>query len=235
MERHGCRKAVGAQLILIEAAVESLESALAGERAGADRIELCANLSDGGTTPSAGLIAAVVGQIELPVFAMIRPRGGGFVYSDDEIDAMTRDIEHVGRTGIAGIVTGVLTPDARVDVERTRTLVNAAAGLPVTFHRAFDSAANLPDALEQLIQIGVSRVLTSGGAPTALEGASVIAALVDQARERIAIMAGGGIREYNVRDVIARTGVREVHSRLVDETGMRGLVDEIGTIPSVSS
>jgi copper homeostasis protein len=166
---------------------------------------------------------------------MIRPRGGAFVYSDDEIDAMTRDIEHVGSTGIAGIVTGVLTPDARVDVERTRTLVNAAAGLPVTFHRAFDSAANLPDALEQLIQIGVSRVLTSGGAPTALEGASVIAALVDQARERIAIMAGGGIREYNVRDVIARTGVREVHSRLVDETGMRGLVDEIGTIPSVSS
>jgi copper homeostasis protein len=235
MERHGRRKAMGAQPILIEAAVESPESALAAERAGADRIELCANLNDGGTTPSAGLIAAVLNQIQLPVFVMIRPRGGGFVYSDDEIDAMTRDIERVGSTGIAGIVTGVLTPDARVDVERTSTLVHAAAGLPVTFHRAFDSTANLPGALEQLIQIGVSRVLTSGGAPTASEGASVIAALVGQARERIAIIAGGGIREHNVRDVIARTGVREVHSRLVDEIGMRRLVDEIGTSPGVSS
>jgi copper homeostasis protein len=159
------------------------------------------------------LVAAVLDKTTLPVFAMIRPRGGGFVYSDDEIEEMLRDIEHVRRTRVAGIVTGVLTPDARVDVKRTRVLVSAAAGLPVTFHKAFDSTANLPEALEQLIRVGVSRVLTSGGAPTAFEGASAIADLVGQARDRIAIIAGGGIRDHNVRELIVRTGVREVHAR----------------------
>jgi copper homeostasis protein len=213
MERHGGRKTIGAQPILIEAAVESLESALAAEGAGANRIELCANLRVGGTTPDASLIAAVLDATNLPVFVMIRPRGGGFVYSDDEIKQMLRDVEHARTTRVAGIVTGVLNPHARVDVERTRVLVSAASGLPVTFHKAFDSTANLPEALEQLIQIGVSRVLTSGGSPTALEGASTIADLVDQARDRIAIIAGGGIREHNVRELIVRTGVREVHAR----------------------
>ena len=216
-------------MTLVEAAVETLDSALAAERAGADRIELCDNLSDGGTTPSEGLIAAVAERTQIPVVVLIRPRAGGFVFSDDEIDAMSRDIERARTMGIAGIVTGALTPDGRVDVERTRTLVNATAGLPVTFHRAFDSTANLPNALEQLIDLGVSRVLTSGGAATALEGAPVIAALVDQARERIAIMAGGGIREHKVRDVIARTGVREVHARLVDEVRMRNLIDVVSS------
>ena len=222
MERHRSRKAIGAQPILIEAAVESLESALAAEGAGANRIELCANLSVGGITPGVSLIEAVLDETKLAVFVMIRPRGGGFVYSDDEIEAMLRDIEHVGSTRVAGIVIGALTPDARVDVGRTRTLVNAASGLPVTFHRAFDSTDSLPDALEQLIQLGVSRVLTSGGAPTALEGASSIADLVDRARDRIAIIAGGGVREHNVRELIARTGVREVHAREV-----RGIRDAL--------
>jgi copper homeostasis protein len=222
-------------VILVEAAVETLESALAAERDGADRIELCANLSVGGTTPSAGSIAAVVGEIELPVFVMIRSRGGGFIYTDEDIDAMTRDIEVARNAGVAGIVTGVLTPSSRIDVERTRALAEAAAGLPVTFHRAFDSAANLPQALEQLIDVGVSRVLTSGGAPTALEGAAVIASLVDLARERIAIIAGGGIRSHNVREVIARTGVREVHSRLVDEMSLRALVDVVRASSPISS
>ena len=221
------RKTVGVPLILIEAAVETLECALAAEREGADRIELCANLSVGGTTPSAELIGAVVGHVQLPVFVMIRPRGGGFVYTDDDIDAMTRDIELARKAGVAGIVTGVLTSAVHVDVEHTRTLTKAAAGLPVTFHRAFDSVANLPDALEQLIDVGVSRVLTSGGAPTALEGADVMASLVDQAGDRVAVIAGGGIREHNVREVIARTGVREVHSRHVDEMSMKGLVDVV--------
>jgi copper homeostasis protein len=166
---------------------------------------------------------------------MIRPRGGGFVYSDAEIDAMTRDIELAGKRGIAGIVTGALTADGRVDIAHTRTLVNAAAGLPVTFHRAFDSAADLPDALEQFIDIGVSRVLTSGGAPTALAGVAVIASLVDQARERIAIIAGGSIRKHNALAVIERTGVCGVHSRLVDEMSMRGLVDVVRANAKISS
>lgn len=214
-------------MTLVEAAVETLDSALAAERAGADRIELCDNLSDGGTTPGAGLIAAVAERTQLPVFVLIRPRAGGFVYSDDEFDVMIRDVELAGRMGIAGIVTGALTPDGRVDAERTHTLVKAAAGLPVTFHRAIDSAVDLPTALEEAIEAGASRVLTSGGAATALEGVDLIAALVDQARKRITIIAGGGIREHNVRDVIARTGVREVHARLVDEIQMRGLIDVV--------
>jgi copper homeostasis protein len=212
-------------LTLVEAAVETLASALAAERAGADRIELCENLSDGGTTPGPGMIAAVVGRVHLPVFVLIRPRAGDFVYSDDELRAMIRDTEVAGRMGIAGIVTGALAADGSVDAERTHTMVKAAAGLPVTFHRAIDSTVNLPVALEAVIEAGASRVLTSGGAATALEGVDLIAALVDQARNRITIIAGGGVREHNVRDVIARTGVREVHARLVDEAQMRGLID----------
>ena len=220
-------------MILVEAAVETLESALAAERAGADRIELCVNLNEGGTTPSTGLIAAVVERTQLPVFVLIRLRAGDFVYSDDEIDLMSRDVETAGLIGVTGIVTGALTSDRGVDVGQTRALVNAAAGLPVTFHRAFDSTVNMPDALEQLIDLGVSRVLTSGGAATAVAGADVIAALVNQARDRIAIIAGGGIREHNVSDVIARTGVREVHTRFVDEPGMRDLVDAVRRKPKL--
>ena len=218
-------------MILVEAAVETLESAPAAERAGADRIELCVNLDDGGTTPSTGLTAAVVDGTQLPVFVLIRPRAGDFVYDDDEIDLMTRDVETAGIIGVAGIVTGALTSDRGIDVEQTRALLKAAAGLPVTFHRAFDSTISKPDALEQLIDLGVTRVLTSGGAPTALEGAEVIAALVTQARDRITVVAGGGIREHNVSDVIARAGVREVHTRLVNERRMRDLVEVAKRMP----
>lgn len=214
-------------MTLVEAAVETLDSALAAERAGADRIELCNNLSVGGTTPGAELIGTVAERTRLPVFVLIRPRAGDFVYSDDEFDQMIRDIELSGKLGIAGIVTGTLTPDSRVDAECTRTLVKAAAGLPVTFHRAIDSTVNLPVGLEEAIEAGASRVLTSGGAATAVEGVDLIAALVGRARERITVIAGGGIREHNVRDVIARTGIREVHARLIDEAQMRELVDVV--------
>ena len=214
-------------MTLVEAAVETLDSALAAERAGADRIELCENLSDGGTTPGMRLITVAAERTRLPVFVLIRPRAGDFVYSDDEFDQMIRDTELARRSGIAGIVTGALTPDGRVDVERTRTLVEAAAGLPVTFHRAIDSAVDLSAALEGAIEAGARGVITSGGAAAAVAGMDLIAALVGQARERITVIAGGGIREPNVRDVIARTGVREVHARLIDEGQMRGLVDVV--------
>ena len=218
-------------MILVEAAVETLEAALAAERAGADRIELCVNLDDGGTTPSTGLTAALIDGTQLPVFVLIRPRAGDFVYTDDEIDLMSREVETAAIIGVAGIVTGALTSDYSVDVEQTRALVNAAAGLPVTFHRAFDSTMIKTDALEQLIDLGVTRVLTSGGAPTALEGAEVIAALVNQAGDRITVVAGGGIREHNVSDVIARTGVREVHTRFVGEARLRDLVGVVRRTP----
>jgi copper homeostasis protein len=215
LERRGGSPYVGRQLILIEAATETLEDVLAAQRAGAGRIELCANLGVGGTTPSDELVRATLEETELPVFVMIRPRGGGFVYSDEEMEGMLRDIDRARSAGIAGIVTGVLTPDNLIDTDRTRRLVSAAGALPVTFHRAFDSTHSLPDSLEQLIQLGITRVLTSGGAPTALEGAPAISALVAQARGRIAIIAGGGVREHNVRELIALTGIREIHSRNV--------------------
>jgi len=211
-------------MTLVEAAVETIEEALAAKRAGADRIELCANLGVGGTTPSAGLIASVVQQVGHPVFVMIRPRGGDFVYAADEIDAMIEDIDRARPLGIAGIVTGALRSDGSVDVESMRRLMSPAAGLPVTFHRAFDVVANRTEALEQVIDLGASRVLTSGGAATAVDGAVAIAMLVDQAGERLSIVAGGKIREQNARDVIARTGVREVHARLENEASIRGLV-----------
>jgi copper homeostasis protein len=214
-------------LTLVEAAVESLEGALAAERAGSDRIELCVNLDVGGTTPGAELIAAVTRKARVPVFVLIRPRAGSFVYTRREVDKMVRDVELVGTIGAAGIVTGAISAEGAVDFEQTRTLVEAAAGLPVTFHRAFDSTANLPAALERVIEAGATRVLTSGGAPAALEGADALASLVNKAGERISIVAGGSVRDHNVRELITRTGVREVHARLVDEAGMQRLIDVV--------
>jgi copper homeostasis protein len=160
------------------------------------------------------LIAAVKSRIHIPVFILIRPRGGGFVYEADEMEVMRRDVEVARQAGADGIVIGALYANGEVDVAITGELIKEAGGLPVTFHRAFDSARDLSQALEMLIDAGVDRVLTSGGAATALEGADSIARLVDQARDRIVVMAGGGIREENVREIIVRTGVREVHARI---------------------
>ena len=210
--------------MLVEAAAETLDLAIAAERSGADRLELCANLDDGGTTPSPGLIRAAKSRITIPVFVLIRPRAGGFVYSEDEIDVMKRDVEFARSEGADGIVTGALDDKGGVDVATTRALIDAAGPLPVTFHRAFDSASDLSTALEVLIDAGVTRVLTSGAAGTAIEGAAAIARLVNQAKGRIIIVAGGGIREHNAREVIARTGVTEIHARMLDGARMRALV-----------
>jgi len=201
-------------LPLVEAAVDTLESALSAERAGAGRIELCANLSDAGTTPSAGLIAIGTERCRIPVFVLIRPRGGSFVYSSPEIETMLRDIALAKSQGAQGIVSGALDGNGTIDEHNLRALVKEAKPLPVTFHRAFDFTLNHAESLDQLIEAGVARVLTSGGANTALEGASRISALVRQARGRIRIVAGGGIRDNNVREVIALTGVDEVHARI---------------------
>ena len=215
--------------ILVEASLETLAEAVAAEEAGAGRIELCADLAQDGLTPAPALVASLVAQLHVPVFMIVRPRAGGFVYAGDEFDVMLRDVRGAARSGLAGVVTGVLSADDTVDAPRTRALVEAAAPLPVTFHRAFDRVPDTLRALETLIDAGVARVLTSGGAPTALEGAATIAALVRAARERIAILAGGGVRAHNVRDVIALTGVREVHSRFVGATAMELLVDAVGS------
>mgnify|MGYP003580563536 CR=1 FL=1 len=199
--------------VLVEACVDSVASAVAAERGGAGRLELCDNLGDGGTTPSAGMISAVKAAVQIPVFVIVRPRGGDFVYTDVEAGVMRLDVEAASMLGADGVVIGALTADRLVDAERTRALMDAAAGLPVTFHRAFDHAKDLPQALEVLMSLGVSRVLTSGGAATALEGVSTIAALAKRAAGSIAIMAGGSLREENVQEVVHRTGVTEVHVR----------------------
>lgn len=209
--------------LLIEAVVETAGAAVAAARSGAGRLELCANLDVGGTTPDETTIARVVQAATIPVFVMIRPRGGTFVCSGEEIDAMSHGIAAAAANGAAGIVLGVLRPDNRVDVEHTRALVQNAHGLPVTFHRAVDETPDLLEAIESLIEAGISRVLTSGGAATAIEGVELLARLVERAGSRLVVMPGGGIRAHNARAVIERTRAREIHTRFVDEEGMRAL------------
>ena len=215
-------------MTLVEAAVESLEEALSAERAGCGRIELCANLSEGGTTPDAQLITQTVTQCRIPVVVMVRPRAGDYVYSPAEIDIMLNQIGAVRSVGVAGIVTGALDAHDEIDVASIARLLRATRPLQLTFHRAFDRCANLPQALDELLGIGVSRVLTSGGAKTAGEGAPNLARLVQRSRGRIAILAGGKIRADNVAELVARTGVAEVHSRYLDEASMRDLVSRAG-------
>ena len=200
--------------ILVEACVDSVASARAAERGGAGRVELCDALFDGGTTPSAGMIGACKEAVSIPVFVMIRPRGGGFVYAEAERDVMRRDIVVARELGAAGVVIGGLLPNGAVDLALVEMLVEAARGLPVTFHRAFDLTPDLEASLESLAGAGVQRVLTAGGAPTAAEGATALARLVRSAGSRVVVMAGGGVREENVRTLVSISGVREVHVRL---------------------
>lgn len=199
--------------ILIEACVDSVLSAVAAEKGGAGRLELCDNLFDGGTTPSAGMISAVRAAVRIPVFVIVRPRGGGFVYTVEEVSVMRLDIEAARMLGADGIAIGTLTRDARIDVEQLRVLMQHAGGLPVTFHRAFDLVRDQGEALEVLIRERVARVLTSGGSQTALEGVESIAKLVGRAAGHIAVMAGGGIREETVQEIVHRSKVGEVHVR----------------------
>lgn len=210
---------------LLESVVETVAAARAAEHAGAGRLELCARLADGGITPPAELVTEVLERVSIPVFVMIRPRAGDFVYSDSEMSAALHDVAAARGRGAHGLVLGVLHPDGHIDVERTRRLVDCAEGLPVTFHRAFDAVPDQRAALEGAIAAGASRVLTSGGAPTAHEGADRLGALVRQAGERITVLAGGGVRAANVQAILARSGVREVHARFEDEAGTRALAD----------
>ncbi|HEY2378080.1 MAG TPA: copper homeostasis protein CutC [Gemmatimonadaceae bacterium] len=200
--------------VLVEACVDSVASSLAAERGGARRLELCDALFDGGTTPSAGMIAACKETVSIPVVVMIRPRGGGFVYSDAERDVMRRDVVVARELGADGVVIGGLHRDGTVDLALVRLLVEAAQELPVTFHRAFDLTPSLAESLASLADAGIERVLTAGGASTAAEGATALADLVRRAGSRIVVMAGGGVREENVRTLVETSGVREVHVRL---------------------
>ncbi len=215
--------------ILIEAAVESLEAALAAAEGGAHRIELCADLAHGGTTPDVQLLRDSISQLTVPIFVLVRPRAGDFVYTDAEHQAMLDQIERARTAGADGIVTGALTAQEQIAETSARELIAAARPLPVTFHRAFDACVDLPAALEQLIQLGVERVLTSGGAPTAPEGAARISGLVIQAERRIEILPGGGIDASNVARLVEGTGVHEVHFSVRDSEKVRRVIRNLAT------
>jgi len=196
----------------LEIAANSLASALAAQQGGADRIELCGALEVGGLTPSHALIALAREQVRIPIHVLIRPRAGDFVYSEHELTAMLRDIEHCVAIGCDGVVIGVLDADGSIDKARCRDLIGAAGPAGVTFHRAFDTTRDLSAALEDVIALGCERLLTSGGQASALAGAATIGALVQQAGSRIRVMPGGGIDAANVGTIRAQTAAEEFHA-----------------------
>ena len=197
--------------VLFEICIGSVHGAIAAQEGGAHRVELCDNLIEGGTTPSAGAVQVARKHIDIGLNVMVRPRGGDFCYSDVEFETMAHDVEAAAESGADGIVIGLLNPDGSVDAERTGALIERIRPLPVTFHRAFDMTADPCRALEDLISLGVDRVLTSGQEISALEGIDLIAELIDRAARRIVVMPGGGITERNVARVAAGTGAREIH------------------------
>ena len=207
----------------MEVCVDCVESAVNAERGNASRIELCANLSQGGTTPSLGLLKVVKQQVQIPVFVMIRPRGGDFLYSKQELLVMKEDVQAAKEAGADGFVFGILRANGSVDGENCGELVTLAKPLPVTFHRAFDVTSNVEEALQSLIGLGFSRVLTSGQAPTAVQGLPLLKKLVAQAAGRIVVMPGAGISEENLERILTESGAREFHgsARVARQSGMK--------------
>jgi len=199
---------------LLEISVDGIDKAVAAERGGADRIELCADLSVGGLTPSRDLLRSVRERAHIPIYSMIRPRAGDFVYSDSEFAEMERSVALAAECGMDGVVLGILKENRRIDMARTRRLVDLARPLPVTFHRAFDETPDFALALEEVMQTGAARILTSAGAKTALQGAAKLAELAAAARDRILILPGAGITVSNLAEVVQKTGAIEFHAGL---------------------
>jgi copper homeostasis protein len=197
--------------ICVELCIGSAEGAVIAQQAGADRIELCSALMLGGLTPSAGMICEVKATVDIPFVAMVRPRGGGFMYSNSDFNVMQRDAETALELGADGIVFGILTESGNIDLTRCRRLVELASGKQTVFHRAFDVVPDPTTALEQLIDLGVTRVLTSGQEDSAYNGAARIRELIEQAGGRVEILPGGGVNRFNLDDVIARTGCDQIH------------------------
>lgn len=197
---------------LLEIACNSATSAVAAQEGGADRVELFENLEQGGTTPSMGTIAVARDRLKIPLFVLIRPRPGDFLYSELEAQIMLRDIEHCRQLGCDGVVIGALTADAEIDMPLCRELVAAAGPLGITFHRAFDAARNLSVALDQIVELGAHRILSSGGCANAVDGSQVLASLVAKAGSEITLMAGAGLNAGNIAGVARRSGCRELHA-----------------------
>ncbi|MES2849600.1 MAG: copper homeostasis protein CutC [Bacteroidota bacterium] len=190
----------------------NIESCRIAQSAGANRIELCDSPGEGGTTPSYGFIKAARKLLKIPLYVMIRPRGGDFLYTDAEFDIMKTDIKICKELGCDGVVIGILNPDGSVDKKRMAQLVEIAYPMAVTFHRAFDRCSNPFEALEHIIAIGCERILTSGQHKTAMEGAALISDLIKQADDRIIIMSGSGVNSSNIIELAEKTGATEFHT-----------------------
>ncbi|MAE19958.1 copper homeostasis protein CutC [Candidatus Poribacteria bacterium] len=199
-------------MAIVEICLEDIESAIAAQCGGADRIELCDNLAVGGTTPSIGMIQQVRQQLQIDLQVLVRPRGGDFCYTDLEFGVMKADVEAAKSAGADGIVTGILNTDGTIDVQRTQELIRLALPIPVTFHRAFDHTPNPLSALETLAGYGISRILSSGQASSAYEGLSLLSQLQKTARGRISIMAGGGVNSWNAPQIVRQARISEIHT-----------------------
>jgi copper homeostasis protein len=201
-------------MVSLEVCANSIISSIAAQDGGAIRVELCDNLSQSGTTPSAGQILTARKLLNIKLYVLIRPRSGDFLYNDIEFETMLSDARLCADAGCDGIVTGILNADGTIDKKRNSALVGIAqkAGMGITFHRAFDMCADLYSSMEDIIELGFERILTSGGKSTAMEGASTIIRLLEKAAGRIIIMPGSGIEEHNVADLVRYTGVKEIHA-----------------------
>jgi len=198
--------------ILLEAPVFNLQGALEAAEQGIDRLELCANFPEGGETPSAGMLRFLKSEVDIPVFVMIRPRGGDFVYSQKELLVMKQDIQILGEMGADGFVFGVLDEKGNVDQKANEFLKRATGAKPCTFHRAFDASADLSDSLEKIIDLGFDRILTSGGKNSLTEGLDMVTQLLAKAKDRIIIMPGGGTKAEHVPILRATGFLKEVHA-----------------------
>ncbi len=214
--------------ILLEISLDSVDSAVAAVRGGAKRIELCDNLSEGGTTPKLKTVERVRQNTAIGLYVMIRPRAGDFCYSDSEFEMMKKDVAAVKKLGVDGAVFGILKNDRSIDKDRIKMLVDLAKPMRTTFHRAFDEASDPVGALEDIISAGCDRLLTSGQKQTAEEGIPLITILIKQAKDRIVIMPGCGITMQNANTILDKTGATEIHigTAATSHVGSRRVVDE---------
>lgn len=197
--------------VLLEICVDSLASVRAAEAGGADRLELCQGLSEGGTTPTLGFLESAREATKLPIFVLLRPRAGGFVYGKAEVQCLLRDLESARENGAQGFVTGALTQEGGLDEDFLKRVLDAAGPLPVTFHRAFDVCAQPLELFDRLLDLGVQRLLTSGHAPRVEEGMDLLADLVQRGGDRMIVMPGGGLREETAVDLASLVRAREYH------------------------
>ena len=198
-----------------EACVESFEKSLEAQNNGANRIELCENLAVGGTTPSYGTVKVCLKKLNIPIFPMIRARGGNFIYSKDEIEIMKEDIKIFKELGVKGLVLGCLTSDNKIDLELTKELVDLAYPMEVTFHKAIDEIQNPFDYIDDLVNIGIKRILTSGGKATALEGKDLINEIIKKSNERLKIVVAGKVTKENLNELSNLISSDEFHGKLI--------------------